>query len=597
MNFDDPQYVIDNPVIRLMNAENIKAIFTNQYVGNYQPLTMLSYMVDYALWGMKPFAFHFINLVLHLLSTLLVFLIIEKISQRVLVAFITAILFGIHPMHVESVAWIAERKDVLYGLTFLWSLYLYLLHLKTERNFSKYYLFSLFLFAISVLCKAQAVILPVVFFLFDYLLKRKAGVKLFFEKIPFLILAIAFGMIAITVQKKAGAMQDFNYFPFLDRILFICYAMVNYLWRIIIPFNLSCFYPYPETGDKINSNWVYVSPFILIFVAFLIYRILKSSRREVTFGICFFLITIVLVLQFIPLADALYADRYTYIPSIGLFFIGGIYYDKYISEKANLKKTLQVAMGSYLLFLSVTTFNRTMVWKDSITLYSDAIEKFPNVPILYNNRGAALSDKKDYESALNDFTSVVNIKPRFPNGFKNRALTYQKLNDNQHALEDWNNALKYNSNDFNLYTSRADLLKSMGNYTEAIKDYSKIIEMKPDMSEAYYARAEAYGRTGKNTEALEDINKVIFMKPGYAEAYSNRGIIYGSMGKTGAAIADFSKAIEINPTLGNTYSNRSVSFKAQQNYQSAYEDAMKASQLGFPMDQKYVDELKRLAGK
>lgn len=212
-NLDDTQYVVENSVIKELNVENLKTIFSEQFVGNYQPITMLSYMVEYKLWGLNPFGYHLMNLLFHLLGTLFVFLIIKKLSGNDLIAFITSLLFGIHPLHVESVAWIAERKDVLYGFYFLWALYLYILHTKQEKQFSKYFLFSLILFVLALLSKAQAVVLPVGFFAVDFLMKRKFTKKIILEKIPFFVLAVAFGLLAIKVQGKAGAMQTFQYFP------------------------------------------------------------------------------------------------------------------------------------------------------------------------------------------------------------------------------------------------------------------------------------------------------------------------------------------------------------------------------------------------
>src|ERR1051325_7928664 len=398
-NLDDTQYLVENPVVKELNADNLKTIFSQQFVGNYQPVTMLSYMIEYKLWGLNPFGYHLMNLFFHLLGAFFVFLIIKKLSGNDLIAFITSLLFGIHPLHVESVAWVAERKDVLYGFYFLWALYLYILYTKQEKQFSKYFLFSLMLFVLALLSKAQAVVLPVVFCAVDFLMKRKFSKKTILEKVPFFVLAVAFGLLAIKVQGKAGAMQTFQYFPFYERVLFSCFALMTYLHKLILPINLSCFYPYPETDDKINTMWVYLSPAILLALAFIIWKYFRDSK-VVLFGVAFFLITIALVLQLLPIGDALYADRYTYIPSIGLFFIASHYLVPHLKNKM-----VMVLTSAVLLFYCVLTFQRTKVWHDSITLYTDAIDNGYKAAIIYNNRGAVYADSSRNEEALKDFTS------------------------------------------------------------------------------------------------------------------------------------------------------------------------------------------------
>ena len=204
VNLDDPQYLIDNPAVHTWNIVTLKQIFSEQFVGNYQPITMFSYMVEYKLFGLNPFGYHLMNLLFHLLGTLFVFLIIKKLSGSALIAFITSLLFGIHPLHVESVAWIAERKDVLYGFYFLWALYIYITSIKEDSNSLSPIRVGaiLLLFLLSLLSKAQAVVLPVVFFAVDFLMNRKFTKKTILEKIPFFVLAVAFGLLAIKVRGR-----------------------------------------------------------------------------------------------------------------------------------------------------------------------------------------------------------------------------------------------------------------------------------------------------------------------------------------------------------------------------------------------------------
>jgi len=597
VNLDDPQYLLENPVVKSLNAENLKAIFTRQFVGNYQPVTMLSYMLEYKIFGLNPFGYHLINLVFHLLNTFLVFQITYKLSSSTpgkgLISLITSLLFGIHPLHVESVVWIAERKDVLYGFYFLWSLYLYVeglvpsvkgenLRLSLPRTGA-----ILLLFLLSLLSKAQAVVLPLVFFAVDFLINRKFSQKIILEKIPFFILAAAFGLLAVKVQGKAGAMQTFQYFPFYERILFSCYALTTYLHKLILPVNLSCFYPYPETNDKINTVWVYISPAVLLSLAFIIWRYFRASKI-VLFGTLFFLITIVLVLQLLPIGDALYADRYTYIPSIGVFFIASYFVTPFIKNQL-----LLLATASYLLFCCYLTFQRTKVWHDSITLYTSAIDNGYEAAIIYNNRGAVLSDSGRNEEALKDFESLIKLKPRYPNGWRNKGLIHVRLKQKEDAFAAFSEAIKYFPADASNYLSRGTISVEKNDFENALKDFTKIIELNPNSGEGYYARSEAYGKSNRLPEALTDINKAIELSPGNGQAYNNRGIIYSMSGRFQEAINDFTKSLELKPDNFSAYTNRSLAYKGMEKYTEALQDIVTAKEKGVPVDENTMNELRQ----
>lgn len=593
-NLDDTQYFIENPVVKDINIENLKAIFTQQFVGNYQPLTMFSYMIDYKLFGLNPFGWHLINLIFYLLCVVLVFLVADQLilfydeRQRKAIACITALFFGVHTLHVESVAWVSERKDVLYGFFFLWALYLYILNVKQERKISKHFFFSLFLFVLSILSKAQAVVLPIVLFAVDILMKRKFTMQIVREKIPFFLIALCFGLLAINVQREAGAMQTFQYFPFHERILFSCYALMTYLHKMILPVKLSCFYPYPETNDKINTVWVYISPLILLAIAFLIWKFFRKDKIML-FGTFFFLITIAPVLQLLPIGDALYADRYTFIPSFGIFFVGAYYFVRYAGNRLFL-----AFAAVYLLFFCCLTFQRTKVWHDSITLYTDAINNGYKAAILYNNRGAVLADSGRNEEALKDFIALVELKPRYPNGWRNKGLIHERLKQYDEALQSFSEQIKTHPHDPKNYLSRGTLYVSRNDFEKAINDFTKFIELNPNSGEGYYARSEALGKSGKLEEALSDINKAISFSPDNAQAYNNRGIIYSLSGKYQEAVHDFTKSLQLKPDNAGAYLNRALAYKGMGKYAEALHDMLTARENGVAIDENEIHNLKNL---
>ncbi len=591
INLDDPNYLTENPVVKSLSSDNIKAMFSNQFVGNYQPITMLCYAVEVHFFKFNPHAFHFVSLLLHLFNVVLVYLIFLKISRKAIVAFITSLLFAIHPMHVESVAWVAELKDVLYAFFALGSLFLYLIY-KEKKGAKLFYILALILFALSILSKAQAVVLPMVLILIDYFMLKKINKQIILDKVPFFLISVIFGILAFIVQKKAGAVQDYNYFNFVTRILFSCYGLMNYFSKLILPIHLSCFYPYPETHDAINSNWVYISPIIILIIAAVLWWAIKNSK-VIVFGILFFLITIILVLQLIPIGDAIIADRYTYLPAIGLFFIIAFYFEKHYSSYKNLKTPLLFVGIAVTILLSYLSFNRAKLWKDTISIYTDCLNNY-EAAIIYNNRGASYYNLQNYQMAIKDISACLELKPRYPHAVKNRGFTYEKLNDNAKATEDFSKEIEYFPNDFNNYINRGRTLKALEKFDEAMTDYSKAIAMNDAAIDAYFGRAEIYNRRGKIQESIDDLSKIVSITPNHPEVFNNRGTMYGQLNKQELAVADFNNAIKLKPDEGGFYKNRMFARFAIKDYKGALDDALIAKQKGQFIDEGNIKQIQAM---
>ncbi|MCX6268418.1 MAG: hypothetical protein NTW16_13835 [Bacteroidetes bacterium] len=330
--WDDQAYVTRNELVKSISPGNIVKIFKEDkgLYANYHPLTTLSLAINYHISKEDPFGYHFTNLLLHLLNTLLVFIFIYLLTKKnLLIAGVSSLLFGLSPVHVESVAWISERKDVLYAFFFLASLISYQ-HFFKKQDW-KFYILSILLFLCSLLSKAMAASLPLVLILIDYLEKRRWSWKFLTDKIPFFLLAILLGIYAITIQAEGNAMGAVT-FPLGMRIFHACYGFSAYILKILIPTGLSAFYPYPY--PLINSAWVtndtpaiFYLTFILTVAIFCfsIYCIISNRKNlEIPgFGLLFYAVTIALVLQFLPVGRAIMADRYAYIPSIGIFSHAG----------------------------------------------------------------------------------------------------------------------------------------------------------------------------------------------------------------------------------------------------------------------------------
>src|ERR1035437_9561955 len=326
-NWDDDHYVSDNHLLAKPTGEAVKYFFSNFYFSNYIPLTMILYTMEYhateinpATNQPKPEIFHTTSVVIHCIDVMMVFWFIFLLSGRRLdVATIVALFFGIHPMHVESVAWVAELKDVLYTFFFMGGLIAYYKYIKSgEKKNIMLYLVTFILFILSGLSKPAAVIFPLVLILIDYYAKRKFTIKVWIEKVAMLLVALTLGILTVKAQ-ETEAIAKFEVFTIFQRIMFTSYAFIDYIGKLFLPINLSAVYPYPVKMDGKFPIIFYAAPIISLCLCYGVYRTLKFTRI-VAFGFLFYLVSIMLVLQFVSVGIAITADRYSYVPYIGLLF-------------------------------------------------------------------------------------------------------------------------------------------------------------------------------------------------------------------------------------------------------------------------------------
>ena len=319
---DDGVYILENPFLRDFSVKGIIAIFSKFYNANYHPLTTVTNLFEYRFFGLNPLPYHFTNVLFHLLNTWLVFSLTERLSGKRVTALIVCILFAIHPLHVESVAWLAERKDVLYASFYLLSLLAYLKYLSSRFN-KKQYVFTLFLFLASLLSKSAAVTLPVLLIAIDIYKGRKLNAKSLTEKIPFILLSLLFGALTIMSQKTGSGINDLSSsFGFLSRVFLFTFRIAFYIIESVIPFRLCAMHCLPDDTVNVLPFYYYISLPFLLMVTWLIAK-KYTNKKEVIFGVAFFLISISVMLQIINVGVAITAERYTYIPYIGLFYIAG----------------------------------------------------------------------------------------------------------------------------------------------------------------------------------------------------------------------------------------------------------------------------------
>ncbi len=591
LNWDDQKYVTENPHIEL-NWENVKFYFTNFYFLMYLPITMISLSLDYAIAEFEPAVFHTTNIVLHLINTFLVFVLVYKLfgqsgnKHKLEIAVITTALFGIHTLHVESVVWIAERKDVMYSVFYLVSLIFYLKYVKSKKYF--FLIASLLVFILSLISKAQAMTLIFSVIGIDFLLSRKMNTKLVLEKIPFFLCAAFFGFIAIMATRSKGT-ENLDDYPLYERLIYANYAYLRYIFKLFIPHHLSAIYPFPDKVYDEVPWFVWASPLPVLGIAASFFVFLKKNKA-IAFGIWFFTTNIVIVLQIFSYHNVIMADRYTYIAAIGIFIIIAMLYDKLVSYKAIYKTPAKILITLYIFFLVYQSYNRIPVWKNSIVLWSDVIEKYHDTAIAFHNRGVALFEETRYEEALSDFRNVFKLDPTahgsyFSYGntlsemgdlqnallaynksikidstekdvYINRGITKAKTGDFKGAVKDFDKAIDLDSSSFNAFSNRGNTKVILGDLQGAITDYTMALKIKPDFTDAFVNRGLAYLQTQEHTKAFQDFNKTLLLMPKHSKAYYYRATCYMNQQNWTAAIDDFSKAIRLNPNNPDAYFNR-----------------------------------------
>lgn len=554
-NWDDNMYVSENSQVLNFTIANIITHFSQYYMGHYHPLTMVSLMFDGLLGGNHPFMYHFTNVFLHLTNTFLVFVLVLLLTKKLNITIITAALFGLHSLHVESVTWISERKDVLYTFFYLTSLvvYTYFAHKKK----TKYFLLSLFLFLLALLSKAQAVSLSVVIILIDYITGRKwFGIKVLLEKLPFIALAVVFGYISILADKDNIFSRGMEPYSWLERILLASYSLSLYFYKLLIPLNLSNWYPYPFTAGSAIPGWIWIFLLVpLLYLGLTIYCFIKNKIPG--FAWLFFGLNIITMLQVFPVRDVIIADRYAYVCSIGFFMVLGWLYHYFTEKKKANEKTIRVFTGAYLLMLLIMTNSRASVWKDSLTLWSNTLSKYPQVAVAHLNYGKAiLEQKRDVKGAITQYDEAIRLDPKFAVAYNNRGVAKDELAKSTAGLQESSETLKI--------------------YRQALDDYTKAILYIKDYAIAYSNRAMTKKDIGDNLGACQDINTAIRMMPGEAAYYRNRALISMGGKKYQSALNDFSEAIKLNPKLSLAWSGRGTAKHFLGDYLGAIADYDKA---------------------
>ena len=584
VNWDDDRNFYENPLILTLTSENfwgnVSKIFQQDVIGNYNPITIFTFALDKQMWGLEnPGMWHLENLFLHLISVFLVYVIVRRLGLAWQGAFFVAILFGIHPMRVESVAWVTERKDVLFGVFYLWAMLKYIKYKETKSTLTL--IGILILFMLSLLSKIQAVSLPLSMIAMDYLIDKKISFKQVVNKWPFFLLSIIIGIIGIKFLAAEGSLEtNESTYPIWQRLFVGSFSFIIYLVKWIVPFRMSPLYPYPSS----IPTWFYPTILIAPIYLYAIYRAYKSNYHNIVFGLVFFLVNIVFLLQVLGAGQGYLADRFTYIAYFGLFFISGYALDKIIAGQVYKNIGIGCAIVISLIF-SVMTYTQNGVWKNSDKLWSHVLKYYQKTTLPWGNRANYLRANGRWQEALIGYNTAIDLKEDAQT-FNSRARLYFEVAGNSKdtlmlALKDYNKAIQMKPGDGEFHINRGATYARLGDLEKAMQDINEGLKYKPDHATGYLNRFVLYLNAGKPKEALADITEYIKYIPYEANAWYERARMERTMLEMDKSFASFKRAIELDNANGLYYYERARTYFAMSKMTEAKADLNMAIQLGY----------------
>lgn len=570
-NWDDPDYVTRNAAVRTFDLAELVAGF---HVATFAPLTMLTYAVDHALFGEAPAGFHATNLFLHAAASAAACWLAFLLLGRVDAALVTAALFAVHPLHVEPVAWISGRKELLAALFVLLALGAYERH--RAQAGPRWYGLALVFQLLALLSKGTAVTLPLLLFALAWWKDhRRPDARAVRELVPFAALSAAFAAIAWAGQSSAGAIGKIEGLGATGPALVACRGLVFYLAKLVVPFGLSAYYPYPP--GALDPTFTLAPPAVAALAA----GVFFAARRAplVAVASCLFVIPLLPVLQAIPLGTAVTADRYAYLPLFGPLLLAGAAFARVPAPRA---VSARVAFGALVAVLGVLAFVRCGAWRSSESLWSDVLARHPHADLALVNRAQARTDAGDREGAQSDLRALTALTPRSADGWNNRGSAFYRLGDEARARADFERALRLAPDHpaatlnrglalaraGDLAAAAADLERAarlaprdatplvkrglvmlgLQRPDEAIVDFTAALARDSLLVEALVNRAVALAGRGDLQAALADLDRAAAAAPGDAQVAYTRGLVRARAGRRDDARAEFRRALSIDPS-------------------------------------------------
>lgn len=598
-NWDDPDYIINNLIIQ---QPNIEQIFFKVHHGHYHPLTWISLAIDYTFFELKPWGYHLHNVLLHSINVLLVFYLINLLIRKSKIAFLTALMFSIHPFVNESVSWVTERKNLLYTLFFLLSIIMYIRYINYKKLV--YFILSILCFILSGLSKGSAMVLPIVLLGIIYY-KQISFRENLWTLLPMFFIALFVGYMAMIAQKAIVSEVEIK-LNLNQQLYFTTLAMWYYFIKAWIPFNLSPYHP--MIYDKFSIINI-LGLLLFISLIILMYVLYKRRQRELLFGIYFFLINIIMFFKIGNAYASSYfmAERYTYVAYIGLFFAFFVFIENFLK-----KKRVKFILFTWVIIIYIVSFGYGRVWKDSIQLWQHVLKYYPQSDVAWLNYGNALRNEERYYDAIYAYEHIKEKNPLYYKMLENKAFCFYKLGEYEKSLKSYYEIVKYNperldikqyiatifyqQNNLNLsYRFIKSILEqdstycgawnSLGNYyysklvfDSAYLAYSRAIACKEDAM-FYYNRANVLSINHKFNDAINDYNKAIALDSSKSEFYHNRAITFFKMNRINESLNDFAKALQLSPNNAEIYENRANLYVSLDKWTEALKDIQMAMQL------------------
>ncbi len=618
VHIDDEKLIFGNNVVFDSSVPYSETFKQRLFKVHYKPLVIASWKAEYNMFGASPWHFHLFNWLLHLANTIILFLIGTKLFERIfnnnkpkilMSAFLLAMLFSINPLRLESVAWATERKDVLFSFFFLLSWLSYIFYLK-NKNYPLVLLSSV-LYLMSGLSKSMGITLIAVLFLTDFWYKRKFELKLVLEKIPHLLvfglLLYLFGMLSSHLansglneltQATQEVSQQISSVAFIENMpkpvqLVLSASLRFILWAAhsLIPLRLSVIYPH-DAIFRFFGKSIFLFPFL---VAGLFYILWKVRKKEFAYlwGLLFFGITLSPTLAVNTSGQAIFlSDRYTYIPSIGLFFIVVVLLSRleFKSLKYNIVTT------ALFLFYFAVSMNGVNYWKNSETLFTQALKIYPESGLSHLNLGRYYREQNNFEKAIEVYNQGIKRAPNYFRLYSNRGKIYFDQGKYDLAIADDSKCLSLNPKYLTALTNRGAAYGMVKEFDKAIKDLTQALEMRPKHTGALINRGLIYFQVKQYEKTIEDYNNYLQLKPNDPDVINTLGLAYYRLKKYEQALIEYNRSISINPGVGAFYQNRSLLYNAKGDKTKALKDVLKAQQLGTKVNPDYISYLRKEIG-
>jgi tetratricopeptide (TPR) repeat protein len=567
VEWDDREYVFENLGIRSIDADSLLWMFTGYHSANWHPLTWLSLAFDYSVWGLDPKGYHLTNIILHAINTLLVVIMARMLfvsatgKQQLALQFavLVGLLFGLHPIHVESVAWVSERKDLLYGMFYLSSIVFYLKY--RQANHKPSYWLCLLMFILSALSKPMAISLPLVLIALDYYplkIIQTSWSSIFNSirnKLPLIMVAIALALVTVYVQRKSGAMTTMQIVGFGERLLVAQWALLFYLYKTFIPVGYIFLYLIPPNVTLLNP--AYSIPLAINALLLVTIFLLRNKAPLLIVSAFIYLVTLLPVLGIVQVGGQAAADRYMYltllVPVI-LFAAGIIYIKMNLLTGLPGKVIFYGVLSAVLVSFSYLTVAQVDVWRDTINLATHAIKHQPDHNHAYLKRADAHYQLGMYQEVVDDMTRVIEINTKNPT----RASS-PKHQD---------------------YAIRGEAHFRLGMYGEAIQDYSQAIASNSARTDYLRKRAEIYVISGQKKLAMSDYLQLLKFTPSDIWLHYKIALIQYELSMYGEAIKHLDTAILLNPNIGLFFFNRALNHEELGDIKSSESDMKRAAELG-----------------